>query len=105
MAALPEYRYGKVTDQPVDLTVVSERSESPMVCCGYCSAHMAARTAKAGLSTRMENEAHAIRKAGGRPHNHGNTASELRNGAQIALGVTLKSIAIDDIPARLRAIL
>lgn len=100
---LPEYRYGKVTDQPVDLTVVSERSESPMVCCGYCSAHMAARTAKAGLSTRMENEAHAIRKAGGRPHNHGNTASELRNGAQIALGVTLKSIAIDDIPARLRA--
>lgn len=99
---LPEYRYGKVTGLVPDLTVISERSESPMVCCGYCSAHMAARTAKAGLSSLMAGEAHAIRRAGGRPHNHGNTASELRAGAEGALDVTLRSVAIDDIPQRLK---
>jgi len=100
--ALPDYRYGKVVGLLPDLTVVSERSESPMVCCGYCSAHMAALTARTGLSTLMKNEAHAIRAAGGRPHNHGNSASELRAGALKALGVTLKSVAIADIPERLR---
>ena len=99
---LPEYRYGKVTGLFPDLTVVSERSESPMVCCGYCSAHMASICAKAGLSSLMKNEAHAIRKAGGRPHNNGSRASELRAGASKALGVTLKSVAITDIPDRLR---
>jgi len=102
MASLPDYRYGKVTGTYPALKVISERSESPMVCCGYCSAHMASSTAKAGLSTLMKNEAHAIRKAGGRPHNHGNTASELRAGTKSALGVTLLSVAIADIPDRLR---
>jgi hypothetical protein len=74
-----------------------------MVCCGWCSAQMAARTARGGLSSLMTNEAHAMRKAGGRPHNHGNTASELREGAKIALGVTLANVNIADIPNRLRA--
>jgi hypothetical protein len=74
-----------------------------MVCCGYCSAHMACLTARLGLSTSMKQEAHAIRAAGGRPHNWGNKASELREGALAALGVTLKSVAVADIPARLRA--
>lgn len=100
---LPEYRYGKVSGLLPDLTVVSERSESPMVCCGYCSAQMAALTARPGLSTLMKNEAHAMRAAGGRPHNHGNTASELRAGASKALGVTLQDVSIANIPARLRA--
>ena len=102
MAALPEYKFGKVEGTVPDLRVISERSESPMVCCGYCSAHMAASTAKAGLSTDMDKEAHAIRRAGGRPHNNGNTASELREGAAKALGVTLKSVSISDIPQRLK---
>ena len=100
--ALPEYRYGKVTGLTPDLRVISERGESPMVCCGYCSAHMAASTAKAGLSTSMKIEAHAIRRMGGRPHDAGNTASELRSGAWDAVGVILKSVAIADIPDRLR---
>jgi len=100
---LPEYRYGKVSGLLPDLTVVSERSESPMVCCGYCSAQMAALTARPGLSTLMKNEAHEMRDKGGRPHNHGNTASELRAGASKALGVTLQDVAIANIPARLRA--
>lgn len=100
--ALPEYRYGKVTGTYPALRVISERSESPMVCCGYCSAHMAASTAKAGLSTQMTNEAHAIRREGGRPHNYGSRASELREGTKAALGVTLLSVAIADIPDRLR---
>lgn len=99
---LPEYRYGKVTGTYPDLTVVSERSETPMVCCGYCSAHMACITSKAGLSNLMTNEAHAIRRMGGRPHNYGSRASELRAGAKAALGVTLMSVAIEDIPDRLR---
>jgi hypothetical protein len=99
---LPEYRYGKVTGLVPDLTVTSERSESPMVCCGYCSAQMAARTAKAGVSALMTNEAHAIRRAGGRPHNNGNRAGELIIGAKEALNVTLRSVAIDDIPQRLK---
>jgi len=99
---LPDYTYGKVTGLTPDLTVVSERGESPFVCCGYCSAHMAARTAKNGLSTSMFNEAHDIRSAGGRPHDNGNNASELRTGAKEALGVTLSSISRDGIPERLR---
>jgi hypothetical protein len=100
---LPVYTHGKVAGLFPDLTVVSERSETPMVCCGYCSTHMACITAKAGLSNLMKNEAHAIRAAGGRPHNAGSKASELRAGAQAALGVTLLSVSIADIPARLRA--
>ena len=99
---VPEYRYGKVTGLSPDLKVISERGESPMVCCGYCSAHMAASTAKDGLSTSMIKEAHAIRRMGGRAHNAGNTASELRGGTWDAVGVLLKSVSVADIPDRLR---
>jgi len=100
--ALPEYKYGKVTGTTPPLRVISERGESPMVCCGYCSAHMAATTAKKGLSTSMTKEAHAIRRFGGRPHDAGNTASELRSGTWDAVGVILKSVSVADIPDRLR---
>jgi hypothetical protein len=100
--SLPEYRYGQVTGLFPDLAVVSERGETPMVCCGYCSAHMACRTSRLGLSASMLEEAHEIRAAGGRPHNAGSKASELRAGAKDALGITLASIAIADIPDRLR---
>jgi len=51
----------------------------------------------------MQQEAHAIRRAGGRPHPAGNTAGELRLGAEKALGVVLRSVAADDIPDRLHA--
>jgi hypothetical protein len=99
--AVPQYKYGKVTGLFPDLTVVSERAESPMVCCGYCATHMACITARTGLSTKMENEAHAIRSAGGRAHNAGSRRSEERAGASKALGITLLNIAIADIPDRL----
>lgn len=97
--SLPEYRYGRC---PLDMTVISERGETPMVCCGYCSAHMAASTAKDGISRRMKAEAHNIRKRGGRAHNAGSKPSELIAGSKAAVGVTLKSVAIEDIPRRLR---
>jgi len=100
---LPDYNKGKVSGTYPELTVVSERGETPMVCCGYCSAHMACRTAKAGLSKSMKNEAHMIRAQGGRAHNAGSKASELREGAKNALGITLKSVARADMTARLRA--
>ena len=48
-------------------------------------------------------EAHAIRSAGGRSHNNGNNAQELRDGAKEAIGVTLDAIAVEEIPDRLRA--
>ena len=99
MSKLPEYRYGRT---PVDFTVISERAEVPMVCCGYCSAHMAARSATPGLTNRMQVEAHKIRARGGRAHNSGSRASELIKGTLGAVGVTLKSVAIEDIPDRLR---
>ncbi len=101
MSAVPEYRFGRVTGTFPDLTVVSERSERPMVCCGYCSAHMAVFTAKLGVTRSMLVEAHRIRAEGGRDHNAGSRASELRAGAA-ELGVTLASIAIEDMPERLR---
>lgn len=99
MAALPEYRYGHC---PLDVTVISERGETPMVCCGYCSAHLAATTAKTGLSRRMTVEAHKIRSLGGRPHSTGSRPSELIAGSKAAVGVTLKSVAETEIPNRLR---
>jgi hypothetical protein len=98
----PNYKYGKVTDLHPDLKVTTETSETPYVCCGYCSAAMACRTARTGLSTSMSKTAHPIRSAAGRPHDNGNNASELRNGAKEAHGVTLSSIAISEIPNRLR---
>ena len=96
----PAYKYGKVGST---LRVVSETTETPYVCCGYCSAHMASRTAKSGLTDKMQTEAHAIRNAGGRSHNNGNNAQELRDGAKASLGITLSAIAVDEIPDRLRA--
>lgn len=99
MSALPEYRYGRA---PADLTVISERAEVPMVCCGPCSAHMAASTSKPGLTRRMQVESHQIRAKGGRPHNYGSRPSELIEGTRSAVGVTLMGVAIYDIPTRLR---
>jgi hypothetical protein len=96
----PNYKYGKVGKS---LRVVSETVETPYVCCGYCSAHMAARTADSSVGERMQDEAHEIRSAGGRSHNNGNNAQELRDGAIEAVGVTLSAIAVDEIPDRLRA--
>jgi hypothetical protein len=96
----PAYKYGKVGSS---LRVVSETTETPYVCCGYCSAHMAALTVKSSLTDKMHQEAHAIRSAGGRPHNNGNNATELRDGAKEAIGVTLSAIAVDEVPGRLRA--
>lgn len=96
----PLYKYGKVDGS---LRVVSETTETPYVCCGYCSAHMASLTARDGLSDVMQHEAHAIRSLGGRAHNNGNNAQELRDGAAEAVGVTLSAIAIDEVPDRLRA--
>lgn len=96
----PAYKYGKVGSS---LRIVSETTETPYVCCGYCTAHMASLTVKPGLSDRMQEEAHAIRSAGGRSHNNGNNAQELRDGAKEAIGVTLDAIAVDEIPDRLRA--
>jgi len=98
---LPKYNYGQVTGLTPDLTVVTETVESPYVCCGYASAHMACRTAKAGLSANLKNEGHAIRAAGGRPHNAGSNANELRDGARSALGITLQSLTTASIPDRL----
>jgi hypothetical protein len=103
VTTLPQYKYGKVSGLAVALTVVSERGESPMVCCGYCSAQMACITAVAGVSNLMRDEAHAMRACCGRPHNNGNRASELRDGAWKAVGVKLEAVDIADIPARLRA--
>lgn len=97
----PAFPYGKVTGLAPDLRVITETGESPYVCCGYCAAHMAAWTAREGLTTSMFNEAHDIRDGGGRPHDAGSNASELRHGAAAALGVTLEAIAVNEIPDRL----
>jgi hypothetical protein len=95
------YRYGKVP--ATILTVVSERVESPFVCCGYASAQMAARTARAGISTDLKREGHEIRRRGGRPHNAGSNAAELRAGLRAALGVDVDSIPKGSVIGRLQA--
>ena len=95
------YPYGKVPSSVG--TVISERFESPMVCCGYASAQFAARAAKAGVGNLCRNDGHKIRAAGGRKHNAGSTALELRNGTHRALGVTLTGIKEDSIIARVKA--
>lgn len=97
------FPYGKVAGLEPDLRVVTETGETPFVCCGYCAAHMACWTAREGLSTSMFSEAHAIRSDAGRSHNSGSNASELRNGAAGALGITLEAIAVDEIVGQLRA--
>jgi hypothetical protein len=98
----PDYEFGKVTGLEPDLLVMTETSESPYVCCGYASAGMAVRAVKPGLSDLMKNTAHPIRAQGGRPHDNGSRASELRAGASSAHGVKLEALARDEIPGRLR---
>lgn len=98
----PNYKYGKVEGQYPDVKVMTETTESPYVCCGYCTAGMACRTAKDGLSSKMNSTAHPIRSEGGRPHDAGNNASELRTGADRAWNVNLDAIAVSEIPDRLR---
>lgn len=95
------YLHGAVAS-PIGLTVITETRESPWVCCGYCSAHMACWTAKEGLSKDMFKEAHAIRAASGRPHPAGSKPSELQAGASKAVGVTLSTISKGNIVPRLR---
>jgi len=99
----PDYQHGKVSGLTPDLVVMSETGESPWVCCGYCSAGMACRAARKGLDNAMPATAHPIRSQGGRPHDNGSRASELRDGARRAWGVELDPLAVDEIPGRLRA--
>jgi len=98
---VPSYRYGKVDGTYPLLTVISERIEKPMVCCGYAAAHMAAFTARTGVSKRLVNEGHEMRTLGGRPHNAGSNASELRTGCKAATNVNLVALAKSSIPDRL----
>ena len=97
------YPYGKVSGLEPDLRVITETGETPYVCCGYCATHMAAWTAREGLSVSMFEEAHAIRSAAGRGHNSGSNATELRNGASSALGVELEAVAVSEVRDRLEA--
>lgn len=99
----PSYKYGKVSGLQPDLTIISETGETPYVCCGYCAAHMACWTAREGISQSMFNEAHDIRSYGGRSHNNGSNATELRNGASESLDITLSAIAVSEIKDRVRA--
>jgi hypothetical protein len=100
--SVPVYEFGKVTGLSPDLTITTETTESPYVCCGYCSAAMACRAARTGLSDLMGKTAHPIRSQGGRPHDNGSRASELRAGAKAAHGVKLDPLARDEIPGWLR---
>jgi hypothetical protein len=95
------YQHGKVP--ATILSVTTETSERPYVCCGYSSAQMAARTAKAGVSSDLKREGHAIRSKGGRRHNAGSNPTELLNGLQRALGVDVDPVTTSSIPGRLRA--
>jgi hypothetical protein len=97
------FPYGKVTGLDPDLRVITETGESPYVCCGYCSTHMAAWTAEEGLTESMFEEAHEIRSASGRSHNNGSNPTELRNGASKALGIDLEAIATSEIRDQLEA--
>jgi hypothetical protein len=91
------FPYGKVSGLEPDLRVITETTESPYVCCGYCATHMACWTAEKGLTESMFEEAHAIRSAAGRSHNSGSNATELRNGASEALGIDMEAIATSEI--------
>lgn len=95
------YPYGKVPSKYG--TVISERFERPMVCCGYCSAHFACATAKAGLSRNGKTEGHRIRAKGGRAHNAGSNSGEWVKGAKLGLNVTLQGITEAAVLARLKA--
>jgi hypothetical protein len=94
------YQYGKLPTTIV--SVVSERIESPMVCCGWASAQMAARTARAGVSLDLNNEGHRMRNRAGRPHNAGSNATERRNGLRTVLEVRTDPVPVSAILGRLR---
>jgi hypothetical protein len=94
------YPYGKVPSSVG--TVISERFETPMVCCGYCSSHFACRAAKAGFSSSGKVEGHKMRASGGRKHNAGSTAAEQRLGAKRSYGITLTGISRASIGPRVR---
>lgn len=94
------YPYGKV---PTDIAiVVTEKVEKPLVCCGYASAQMIARTARAGVSTNLKTEGHRIRSLGGRAHWNGSNARELRTGLSKALSVQTTAISKGAVLARLK---
>jgi len=95
------YPYGKVPSSVG--TVISERFETPMVCCGYCSTHFAMRAAKAGFSSNGKLEGHKVRSSGGRAHNAGSNAGEERLGAKRAYGVVLTGITTGAVLARVKA--
>jgi hypothetical protein len=95
------YPYGKVPSSVG--TVISERFETPMVCCGYCSTHFAMAAAKAGFSRSGRVEGHKVRSLGGRKHNAGSTAAEQRLGAKRGYNITLTGITKAAVPARVRA--
>jgi hypothetical protein len=98
----PDYPFGKVTGLTPDLRVITETTESPWVCCGYCSAGMAVWTARKGITHSMAGAAHPIRQQGGRSHDNGSRASELRDGAKRAHNVKLDALAVAEIPDVLR---
>jgi hypothetical protein len=94
------YPYGKV---PTDIgIVVTEKVEKPLVCCGYASAQMVARTARAGVGTNLKTEGHRIRSLGGRAHWNGSNAGELRVGLKKALSVTVTGITKAAVLARVK---
>jgi hypothetical protein len=95
------YPYAKVPRSKG--TVISERFESPFVCCGYCSTQFACATAKSGISRNGRIEGHKVRALGGRKHNAGSNAGEERAGAKKALNVTLLGIKESAVLARLKA--
>jgi hypothetical protein len=94
------YPYGKV---PTSIgIVVTEKVEKPLVCCGYASAQMVARTARAGVGTNLKTEGHRIRSLGGRPHWNGSNAGELRAGLSKALGVKVTGITKGAVLSRVK---
>jgi hypothetical protein len=94
------YPYGKVPSSKG--TIVSERFESPMVDCGYCSAQMAARTARAGVGTNGKTEGHKMRGSAGRPHWNGSNSKELRAGLDNVLNVDVDGIDKAAVLARVK---
>ena len=94
------YPYGKVPSSKG--TIVSERFEKPMVDCGYCSAQMAARTSRAGVSSNGKTEGHKMRGSAGRPHWNGSNSTELRRGLDNVLNVNVNGISKGDVLSRVK---
>jgi hypothetical protein len=94
------YPYGKVPSSVG--TVISERFETPMVDCGYCSTQFAARASRTGISSNGKVEGHVIRARGGRAHNAGSTSAEQRLGVRRGFNVTVTGITKSAILARVK---